>query len=124
MWGIIKNMKANPEINQFIEDILSVDEDKGKIVISLRKLVSKIAPGAKEEIKYGGLVFVSDKRLFCGIFIRKNHISVEFDRGAELSDPDDFFEGSGKYRRHIKILQLEDIKTKKVEYFIEESCKL
>ena len=117
-------MKANPKINKFIEDILFVDEDKGEIVISLRKLVSKIAPNAKEEIKYGGLVFVSDKRLFCGIFIRKNHISIEFDKGAELSDPDDFLEGSGKYRRHIKILQQEDIKNKKVEYYIKESYKI
>jgi hypothetical protein len=69
------NMKADPKINNFIQDILFMDEDKGEIVISLRKLVSKIAPSAKEEIKYGGLVFVSDKRLFCGIFIRKKHIS-------------------------------------------------
>lgn len=118
------NMKANPKINNLIQDILFVDEDKGQIVISLRKLVSKIAPSAKEEIKYGGLVFVSDKRLFCGIFIRKNHISVEFDRGAELQDPDDFLEGSGKKKRHLKIFQQEDIKNKKVEYYIKQSYNL
>ena len=120
----IMNMKANPKINNFIQDVLFMDEDKGETVISLRKLVLEIAPSAKEEIKYGGLVFVSDKRLFCGIFVRKNHISVEFDRGAELQDPDDFLEGSGKNRRHIKILQQEDIKNKKVEYYIKQSYKL
>jgi hypothetical protein len=102
MKRIIMNMKANPEINNFVQDILFMDEDKGETVISLRNLVLEIAPSAKEDIKYGGLVFVSDKRLFCGIFVRKNHISVEFDRGAELQDPDDFLEGSGKNRRHIK----------------------
>ncbi len=59
------------EINNFIQDLLFVDEDKGETVISLRKLVLQIAPSAKEEIKYSVLVFVSDKRLFCGIFIRK-----------------------------------------------------
>ena len=118
------NMKENPEIDNFIQDLLFVDENKGEIVISLRKLVSKIAPRAKEEIKYGGLVFASDKRLFCGIFIRKNHISVEFDRGAELHDPDDFLEGSGKNRRHLKIFQQEDFKNQKVEYYIKQSYKL
>jgi hypothetical protein len=41
-----------------------------------------------------------------------------------LSDPDDFLEGSGKNRRYIKILQQEDIKNKKVGYYIKESYKL
>ena len=117
----IMNMKANPKINNFIQDILFMDEDKGETVISLRKLVLEIAPSAKEEIKYGGLVFASDKRLFCGIFIRKNHISVEFDRGSEMQDPNNFLEGSGKNRRHLKIFQQEDIKNKKVEYYIKQS---
>ena len=118
------NMKANPEIDNFIQDLLFADEDKGGIAISLRKLVLEIAPSAKEDIKYGGLVFVSDERLFCGIFIRKKHISVEFDRGAEMQDPDNFLEGSGKNRRHLKIFQQEDIKNKKVEYYINQSYKL
>ena len=72
MKRIIMNMKADPKINNFIQDILFMDEDKGETVISLRKLVLEIVPSAKEDIKYGGLVFVSDKRLFCGIFIRKS----------------------------------------------------
>jgi hypothetical protein len=33
------NMKAKPKINDFIHDLLFMDEDKGEIVISLRKLV-------------------------------------------------------------------------------------
>ncbi|MEA3488450.1 MAG: DUF1801 domain-containing protein [Euryarchaeota archaeon] len=118
------NMKADPKINNFIQEIRFMDEDKGGTVISLRKLVLEIAPSAKEEIKYGGLVFVSDKRLFCGIFIRKKHISVEFDRGAEMQYPDNFLEGSGKNRRHLKIFQQEDIENKKVEYYINQSFKL
>ena len=118
------NMKADPKINNFIQDILFTDEDKGETVISLRKLVLEIAPSAKEEIKYGGLVFASDKRLFCGIFIRKNHISVEFDRGSEMQDPNNCLEGSGKNRRHLKIFQQEDINNKKVEYYIKQSFKL
>ena len=117
-------MESNPKINNFIQDLLFIDEDKGETVISLRKLVLKITPNATEEIKYGGLVFVKDKRLFCGVFIRKNHISVEFDRGAEMQDPDSFLEGSGKNRRHLKIFQQGDIKNKKVEYYVKQSFKL
>ena len=73
-------MEANPRVNKFIQDLMFTDKDKGEILVSLRELLLKIAPNVKEEIKYGGLVFTIDKRLFCGIFIRKNHISVEFEK--------------------------------------------
>lgn len=117
-------MKTNHKIDNFIQDIMLIDKDKGVMLISLRKLVLKIDSKVKEEIKYGGLVFVDDTRLFCGIFIRKNHISVEFDRGIEFQDPDTFLEGSGKLRRHLKIFQPEDIKKKKVAYYVKQSFKL
>ncbi len=117
-------MKTNPEIDDFIQDILLIDKDKGEMVLSLRKLVLKIMPKIKEEIKYGGLVFVNNKRLFCGIFVRKNHISVEFDRGVDFQDADNFLEGSGKLRRHLKIYQQKDIKNKKVAYYVKQSFQL
>ena len=79
-------------------------------------MVLELTPDAKEEIKYGGLVFIINDILFCGIFVRKKHISVEFVKGAEMQDPDNFLEGSGKFGRHIKIFQYEDVKNKKVEY--------
>ena len=116
-------MEANPRIDNFIQDTLLYDEDKGEILVSLRELVLMIAPNAEEEIKYGGLVFLSEKRLFCGIFIRKNHISVEFDRGAEMQDTVNLLEGSGT-RRHLKIFQREDIKNKETEYYIRQSFTL
>ena len=117
-------MEASPRINNFIQDLLFTDRDKGKIVTTLRKLVLAVSSNVKEEIKYGGLVFVNEKRLFYGIFIRRNHISIEFDRGAEMHDPDNFLEGSGINRRHLKIFQNEDIKNKKAEYFIKQSFTL
>jgi len=117
-------MEANPRVDKFIQDLMFTDKDKGEILVSLRELLLKIAPNVREEIKYGGLVFLSDKRLFCGIFIRKNHISVEFDRGAEMQDPDNSLEGGGTNRRHLKIFQKEDIKNKKVEYYIKQSFTL
>ena len=116
-------MEANPRIDNFIQDTLLYDEDKGEILVSLRELVLMIAPNAEEEIKYGGLVFLSEKRLFCVIFKRKNHISVEFDRGAEMQDTVNLLEGSGT-RRHLKIFQREDIKNKETEYYIRQSFTL
>ena len=115
------NMKADPEIGGFIQDILLMDVQKGETVVSLRELVLNSAPDVKEEIKYGGLVFIKGKRLFCGIFVRKDHISVEFDRGTEMQDQDGFLEGEGKFRRHLKIHGPDDIEDKKVGYYIKQS---
>ena len=114
-------MKENPKISNFLQDTLFMSEDKGEIVISLRKLILEIAPDAKQEIKYGGLVFFIDSRLICGIFVRKNHISVEFTNGAEMQDPENFLEGGGKYRRHLKIFEYDDIKNKKAGYYIKQT---
>jgi hypothetical protein len=77
-------------------------------------------------MKYAAFLanFVINNRLFCGIFVRKNHTSVEFNRGAQIQDLDNFLEGSGKYRRHLKIHKRENIKNKKVAYYVKQSFKL
>ena len=113
-------MKANPQVNEFINGL---EDDKKEIVISLRKLALAIAPESSEEIRWGGLVFSSD-RPFCGIMAYKKYVSVVFDRGAEIPDPDNYLEGSGKNMRHLKIFQHEDIENKKVGYYVGRSFKL
>lgn len=73
---------------------------------------------------YGGIIFFIPDRMFCGIFLRKNHISIEFDLGYLLKDKKKYLEGAGKYRRHLKIHNKEEIKTKMVEKFVKESFSL
>jgi hypothetical protein len=118
------NTNTNDRIEHFVQDILFIDEDKGEILISLQKIVSKINPNVQEEIKYGGLVFNVDSKLICGIFISKKHISLEFSFGMLMSDPDKYLEGKGKYRRHLKIFDKKDIKNKKVESYVDQAFKL
>ena len=118
------DMESNPNIDNFIQNALFIDEEKGEQLILLRKIILEIKPDAKEEIKYGGLVFMVDAKLICGIFIRKEHISVEFSFGAMMLDSDNFLEGTGKQRRHLKIFQQKDIENKKVEYYVRQSFKL
>ncbi len=113
--------KNNDRIRRFIQDTTFVDEEKGKILESLRKIVLKVSPDVQEEIKYGGLVFNVNSKLICGIFIRKQHLSLEFSYGMMMSDPNKHLEGDGKYRRHLKLRDLKDIKNKKAKFYIEQS---
>jgi len=69
---------------------------------------------------YGGIMFSLEDD-FGGLFVRKNHVSFEFGSGVTMDDPDNILEGIGKFRRHLKIRSLADIKDKKVEFFVEQS---
>ena len=75
---------------------------------------------------YGGFMFAATTR-FCGVFAYTEHVSIEFGRGCDLTDPYRVLEGSGKLRRHIKVHTLADIEAKHVRAYIrqahENSCK-
>lgn len=114
----------NIKIKQFIQDVSLADGETGAIAASLRKIVLRLDKAIKEEIKYGGIVFEKDERIFCGIFVRKNHISLEFDRGAELKDEDEFLERGGRQRRHLKICRKDDIMNKKAGCYIKQCYDL
>lgn len=112
------NMEGNDRVQRFIADILSVDEFKGEILVSLRAMILHASPDVHEKIMYGGLVYLVNSELICGIFVRKKHVSLEFGFGMKMSDPEGFLEGSGKYRRHLKLMHEKDIVDKDVASFV------
>ena len=117
-------MKENIKIIELLQDFEMVNPELGKIIKSLRKAILIIAPDSEEKVMYGGIIFQIPDRMFCGLFLRKNHISIEFDLGYLLKDKNGYLEGAGKYRRHLKIQKKEEIKTKEVEKYIKESFNL
>ena len=80
----------NKQVQNFLDEIEEFGTDKFVTLQELRKIVFKVFPKAKEEIKYGGIVFLLDEHLFSGIFVRKNHISLEFVFGSKMNDPKKF----------------------------------
>lgn len=106
------------------EFILSVDDEKSEILLSVRKLASTISQGAREDIKWNALCLFKSDRAFVGIMPYKKYVSVIFDRGSELHDPNGVLEGKGKEMRHIKIFNVSDIEDKNVAHYIEESYLL
>lgn len=111
----------NQKVSGFMEDIQSISPEQYQIAVQVRELYYKFDPGLVEEIKYGGLVFLRGKDLLGGIFFYKEHISIEFSYGVNLSDPASVLEGKGKLRRHIKLRSLNDVVTKRVNNYIKEA---
>ncbi len=109
----------NEKVQQFLNDIELVDNEKYLILTKLREIVFKHYIETSERIMYGGIMFSLDYD-FGGLFVRKNHISFEFTKGFIMNDPKSILEGKGKYRRHLKIKTLEDIESKEVEFFVKQ----
>ena len=117
-------MEPDRNIQRLLLDFDLVNHELGGIIRALRKTVLSIAPDSEEKVMYGGIIFASPNRMFCGLFLRKKHVSVEFDLGYLLKDTANHLEGSGKYRRHLKIFSKMDIKIKNTEGFILQSFKM
>ena len=112
---------SSQKIADFMADIQSLSVETYELAVAARDLHFEYASDLTEDIKYGGLVFFRGKDLLGGIFIYKEHISIEFSYGINLSDPCSVLEGKGKLRRHIKLRALGDIEAKNVAHYVKEA---
>ena len=117
------NFSKNEKVQSFLEEIRMIDFNKFEMLQDLRKIVFSNYKNVKERMMYGGIMF-SLAEDFGGIFVRKNHISFEFGFGVNMNDADNFLEGKGKFRRHLKLRNSDDITDKKVDYFVKQVSEL
>ena len=114
---------SDPRVDDFMMDIQSISSERYDIAVQLREFYFNCDANLSEDIKYGGLVFFHENELLGGIFFYKHHISIEFGNGTDLPDPDCVLEGKGKFRRHIKIRDPEDIRLKNIMGYIQASLR-
>ncbi len=82
--------------------------DARAVVEALRRLIFAVAPHAHEDLKWGQPWYAGNKGV-CYIAAFKDHVNLGFARGAELLDPKDRLEGTGKGMRHVKIRSAKEI---------------
>ena len=112
---------SNEKVNEFLIDIQSTFPNKFETIEEIRKIFFNANPEIDEEIKYGGIAFNVSGQLIGGIYIYKQHISIEFSHGAQFTDSGGFLEGKGKLRRHLKILDISDVKNKAINIYIKQA---
>ena len=116
--NITEVMKTDNDVKQLLENWELIDPPKSEIAKMILKDAEGINSGIQVRIMYGGLMFSVEGNDVGGVFLRKNHVSLEFSSGYLLTDSGNFLEGTGKFRRHLKLRTTEDVETKKVkEYF-------
>lgn len=108
---------AKKTIQDLLTEIQLQSTEKHSIIESVRALVKSTFPAVTEEVKYGGILFSLEVE-FCGVFAYKEHVSVEFSKGAMITDSFGYLEGGGKGRRHLKFYNLTDISNKKLEHYL------
>ena len=104
-------------VDALVEDIRLLSEERYAIVQAVRALVKKTIKPLAEEVKYGGILFSSGVH-FGGVFVYKEHVTVEFGTGAAIADELGHLEGSGKQRRHIKLTSVAEIKEKQLALYL------
>ncbi len=93
--------QASPEVEALARHAQALIEDVMPNVV-------KVAWPKQNIISYG----VGPKKMsehFCYIGVFKSRINLGFYYGADLPDPENLLEGTGKALRHIKISELEQL---------------
>lgn len=109
------------EVDTFLGDLKRTDEKSYSILAHLRDIIFEIHPTSSEKIMYGGIVFFMDNEMFGGIFAYKDHVSIEFSKGYLMQDPLKRLEGKGKFRRHLKLQNENDIQTKDIAFYVSQA---
>lgn len=106
------------ETEQFELAISSFSDDIKHIARETRKLIHKILPDVVEVVwvqqKNTGFGTGSKKKTehFSWLMPASKHVNLGFNYGAELPDPKNLLEGTGKSFRHIKIKSVEQLNNK------------
>ena len=111
----------NKEVQKFLNEIKMIDAEKSDMLIEIRQVIFDSFPKTNEKIMYGGIVFFMNDEMYGGLFVNKEHITLEFSKGFLMEDPNSHLEGKGKYRRHLKIRTLDNIVNKTVSFFVKQA---
>ena len=117
-------MKDNQEFEKAIENF---SNEIKEIARATRKIIYSIYPDLVEVVwirqKNIGFGIGPKKKTqhFCYIMPASKHVNLGFNYGAELEDPKNLLEGTGKLFRHIKIRKLSDLENPDLQEILKLS---
>jgi len=107
---------AKEDIKDLIQFLKPFPENVKEITLWLRGLVWDLYPDSNELIydNYNALAIgfsLTDKvgDVFCSIAVYSKHVNFGFNRGSEISDPENILKGEGSLYRHITIREKIDL---------------
>lgn len=107
------------------EKIAELADWRGEKYTELRKIIFESDPELAEEWKWNTATYVK-KGNICSIGVFKNHIKLNFFKGAEIVDEDRLFNAGleSKSSRGIDFRKSDKIDTKKLTELIKNAIKI
>jgi hypothetical protein len=95
-----------------------------EVANGLRRLVKKIVPKSDDVINPWGVPVFGYHGPLCFMMVGKHHVTFGFARATSLPDPNKLLEGTGKHGRHVKLRDMEGVKTPGLRDLIDAAAKL
>lgn len=86
--------------------------------------MKKAAPRLSETVKWGNGCWVGEEWPVVFLHAERDHLQFGFFSGALLSDPKKLLQGKGKFVRHVKIYEPQDIDQPSLTKLIKQAVKI
>ncbi len=103
--------------------IAGLDDWQAETVSAVRQIILKVAPDAKESIKWAQPVYEVNGP-FCYIKAFKKSVNFGFWRGIDLEDPSGRLQGTGEKMRHIKLSGVNEVDPKIFSQYVLQAVEL
>ncbi|QBJ97009.1 DUF1801 domain-containing protein [Rhodococcus sp. ABRD24] len=109
------------KIESFLTSLEALDDDRHEIICRVRDRLLAKHPGLDEKFQYGGILFYDGAQAYCGLFARKDYVTLELGNAAYIEDSFGYLEGRGtkEGRRHLRLHTLSDVADKHVEDYLD-----
>lgn len=110
---------------QIDAQIASFHDWRGPVMAALRSLVLKADPTLVETWKWGTGVWTSNG-MVCAISAFRDHVKINFFKGAQLSDPHHIFNNGleSKQHRSLDLFEGDDIPASAITTFVRSAVAL
>jgi hypothetical protein len=118
---------SNTDPRNFLEGLSSEDRE---IVLALREVVLRIAPGIEETLLWGGLSYHRPrvggrvKGAVCQVGVKRGRVHLGFIHGIRLADPAGLLRGEGLSKRHVVIESVADAGRLEIAELIRQAAAL
>jgi hypothetical protein len=118
-------MRTVDNYGTFEDAVAKAGADARELAYQLRKLVAEVMPNVVEvpwpkmRMASYGVGPKKKSEHFCYISVQKDDVNLGFYYGAELPDPEELLQGTGKLLRHVKIRELKAIRRRALRRLLE-----
>src|ERR1700722_21030887 len=122
-------MRTIDDYGTFEDAIANASDHAKELASQLRKLVARVRPGVVEvpwpKMRMASYGVGPKKKTehFCYISAQKDDVNLGFYYGAELPDPEELLQGTGKLLRHVKIREPKAIGGRALRRLLEVAAK-